>query len=212
MFDIGKRQRVLRGMRLESLSDAELARRCRRGDPGAWRALVERFTPLVYRLAVRMLRDGAEAEDVSQEVFLKMHRAFDQYDPTRPLAPWVARTAYNACLKRLERSARRRVTEGDELQALPDERARSPEESAADGEATALVLRALGGLPAQDRALLDLRYREGLSDVEVAEATGMPVNTVKTRIFRARGRLREWLAPILGRAGARGTPDRRTTP
>lgn len=200
-------------MRLESLSDAELARRCRRGDPGAWRALVERFTPLVYRLAVRMLRDGAEAEDVSQEVFLRMHRSLDQYDPTRPLAPWVARTAYNACLRRLERAPRRSVTASDdELLAVPDDRARSPEESAATGEATALVLRALRDLSAQDRALLDLRYREGLSDAEVAEATGMPVNTVKTRIFRARGRLREWLAPLLGRAGPRRAPDRRATP
>lgn len=200
-------------MRLESLSDAELARRCRRGDPGAWRALVERFTPLVYRLAVRMLRDGAEAEDVSQEVFLKMHRSFGQYDPTRPLAPWVARTAYNACLRRLERAPRRGVTDGDDaLHAVADEQARSPEEDAATSEAAALVLRALHDLSAQDRALLDLRYREGLSDTEVAEATGMPVNTVKTRIFRARGRLRAWLAPVLQRAGARGAPDGSTTP
>jgi RNA polymerase sigma-70 factor (ECF subfamily) len=195
-------------MRDGSLSETELARRCRRGDPAAWRALVERFTPLVYRLAARMLRDGAEAEDVSQEVFLRMHRSFDSYDPTRPLAPWVARTTYNACLRRLEAAPRRAIIEGeDRLLAVPDDRARSPEEHAAAGEATALVLRALGDLPAQDRALLDLRYREGLSDAEVAEATGMPVNTVKTRIFRARGRLREWLAPWLG-----GAPARRNTP
>jgi RNA polymerase sigma-70 factor (ECF subfamily) len=200
-------------MRLESLSDAELARRCRRGDEAAWTALVERFTPLVYRLAVRMLRDGAEAEDVSQEVFLRMHRSFDRYDPTRPLGPWVARTAYHACLRRLERAGPRGdVTHrDDEIRAVPDDRAPNPEESAATGEATALVLRALHDLPAQDRALLDLRYREGLSDTEVAEATGMPVNTVKTRIFRARGRLREWLAPLLGGAEAPGAPDRRTS-
>lgn len=202
-----------RGMRLESLSDAELARRCRGGDEGAWTALVERFTPLVYRLAVRMLRDGAEAEDVSQEVFLRMHRSFDRYDPTRPLAPWVARTAYHASLRRLERAGGRDVTVGEDvLRAVPDDRAPSPEDGAATGESTALVLRALHELPAQDRALLDLRYREGLSDTEVAEATGMPVNTVKTRIFRARRRLREWLAPFLGRAPARSAPDRRAAP
>jgi RNA polymerase sigma-70 factor, ECF subfamily len=190
-------------MRLETLTDAELARRCRRGEPGAWRALIERFTPLVYRLAVRMLRDGAEAEDVSQEVFLRMHRSFDRYDPTRPLAPWVARTTYNACLRRLETAPRRALADDPEvLDAIPDDRARSPEDGAASGEASAMVLRALEDLPAQDRALLDLRYREGLSDAEVAEATGMPVNTVKTRIFRSRARLRGWLAPLL----------RRTTP
>ncbi len=188
-------------MALESLSEAELARRCRRGDPAAWRALVERFTPLVYRLAVRMVRDGAEAEDVSQEVFLRMHRSFDTYDATRPLAPWVARTAYHACLRRLEGAARRELSsDPGGLADLPDEQARTPEQAAAGHETSALLLRALHDLPAQDRALLDLRYREGLSDAEVAEATGMPVNTVKTRIFRARGRLRGWLAPLLRRS------------
>jgi RNA polymerase sigma-70 factor (ECF subfamily) len=188
-------------MPVESLSDAELARRCRRGDPAAWRALVERFTPLVYRLAVRMLKDRAEAEDVSQEVFLRMHRSFDRYDPTRPLAPWVSRTAYHACLRRLEAAPRRGAagSDGAALAEVPDDGGRSPEEQAATGEASAMLLRALAELPAQDRALLDLRYREGFSDAELAEATGMPVNTVKTRIFRARARLRGWLAPLLRR-------------
>ncbi len=187
-------------MALETLSEAELARRCRRGDPEAWRALVVRFTPLVYRLGVRMLRDGTEAEDVSQEVFLRMHRSLDGYDPTRPLAPWVARTAYHACLRRLEGARRRELADDpDAVAAVPDPAAPTPEQAAAGGEASALLLRALDDLPAQDRALLDLRYREGLSDAEVSEATGMPVNTVKTRIFRARARLRGWLAPLLGR-------------
>lgn len=190
-------------MALDSLSDAELARRCRRGEAAAWRALVERFTPLVYRLAVRMLKDTAEAEDVSQEVFLRMHRSFDRYDPTRPLAPWVSRTAYHACLRRLEVAGAPRRTacsDPEALAAVPDERDPGPEVRAAAGEASAMLLRALEELPAQDRALLDLRYREGLSDAELAEATGMPVNTVKTRIFRARGRLRGWLAPLLRRS------------
>jgi RNA polymerase sigma-70 factor (ECF subfamily) len=187
-------------MALESLSEAELARRCRRGDSIAWTALVERLTPLVYRLAVRMLRDGAEAEDVSQEVFLKMHRSFDTHDPTRPLAPWVARIAYHACLRRLEGAARRELAGDPEaLEAVPDERGRTPEQAVQGGEASALLLRALHDLPAQDRALLDLRYREGLSDAEVSEATGMPVATVRTRMFRSRARLRGWLAPLLRR-------------
>ena len=94
-------------MALESSSEAELARRCRRGDPDAWAELVRRFTPLVYRLSFRMVRDGAEAEDVSQEVFLRMHRSFDSYDPSRPLAPWVSRTTYHACLRRLQATARK---------------------------------------------------------------------------------------------------------
>jgi len=189
-------------MPLESLSEAELARRCRRGDADGWRELVVRFTPLVYRLGVRMLRDEAEAEDMSQEVFMRMHRSFEAYDPTRPLGPWVARTAYHACLRRLEGTARReRAGDPEALDAVPDAGAKDPEKAALSGEASALLLRALEELPAQDRALLDLRYQEGLSDAEVSEATGIPVGTVKTRIFRARVRLRGWLEPALGRHG-----------
>ena len=188
-------------MALESASEAELARRCRHGDPDAWRELVRRFTPLVYRLSFRMLRDGAEAEDVSQEVFVRMHRSFDGYDPTRPLAPWVARTTYHAALRRLQAAARRPALLEREG-SLPDEAdpaATSPEQEAEASQAAALLAQAVGELAAQDRALLDLRYREGLSDSEVSEATGMPVNTVKTRIFRARAKLRAWLAPRLSR-------------
>lgn len=191
-------------MGLESSSEADLARSCRRGDAHAWRELVRRFTPLVYRLSYRMLRDGAEAEDVSQEVFLRMHRSFEGYDPTRPLAPWVSRTTYHACLRRLQSSARRarRLEREPSLSGDFDPDARSPEQSAEASEAAALLARAVEELPAQDRALLDLRYREGLSDAEVSEATGMPVNTVKTRLFRARARLRGWLAPLLTRSDA----------
>jgi len=183
------------------MSEADLARRCRNGDPKAWRELIRRFTPLVYRVAFRMLKRQDEAEDVSQEVFLRMHKSFGTYDPTRSLAPWVARTTYNACLRRLEKVGKRSESADPEaLTHVQDERAPSPEESAASQEATRILEKALTELSAQDRALLDLRYREGLSDAEVAEATGMPVNTVKTRIFRARGRLRSWLSPLLGEA------------
>ena len=72
----------------------------------------------------------------------------------------------------------------------------NPEQATMDREANTLLAQALEELPAQDRALLALRYRQGLSDSEVSEATGMPVNTVKTRIFRARGTLRERLSPL----------------
>jgi RNA polymerase sigma factor (sigma-70 family) len=188
-------------MALESASEAELARRCRRGDPSAWAELVRRFTPLVYRLSFRMLRDGVEAEDVSQEVFLRMHRSFDGYDPTRPLAPWVSRTTYHACLRRLQTAAKRAGQVAREP-SLAEEASGSPgpEQQAQANEAAALLARAVEELPAQDRALLDLRYREGLSDAEVSEATGMPVNTVKTRLFRARAKLRAFLAPLLSRS------------
>ena len=194
-------------MRAEAPSDADLARRCRQGDARAWRELVRRFTPRVFRLAQRVLRSPAEAEDASQEVFMRVHRSIDGFDATRPLAPWISRITYNACLRRLERRAAdaSRAVDPQDLQLRHDRRAPDPERAAQSGETRELIETLMDDLSAQDRALMVLRYREGLADAEVAEATGMPVNTVKTRIFRARARLRTGLAPHLGRkpAGAR---------
>jgi RNA polymerase sigma-70 factor, ECF subfamily len=182
-------------MPTERPSDPDLVRRCRQGDPEAWRLLVRRHTPLAYRLALRMLRRPAEAEDATQEVFLRVHRSLGSYDPARPLAPWIGQIAYHACLRRLHGSGR---LAGDDaaLAEVADDRP-APEDAAATQEAGALLERAIETLAAQDRALLVLRYREGLSDSEVAEATGMPEGTVKTRTYRARARLRELLGPLM---------------
>jgi RNA polymerase sigma-70 factor (ECF subfamily) len=179
------------------ISDADLSRRCRQGDPEAWRILIRRCSPLVYRVALRMLKSQPEAEDVSQEVFLKIHRSFHTFDPTRPLSPWVGRITYNTCLRRLQGAKRSGIaTEPSKLNGVTDEKQAGPEERAASREAGDLLLAAMERLSAQDRALLDMRYREGLSDAELAEATGMPVNTVKTRLFRARKLLKKRLGPV----------------
>ena len=179
---------------LERLTDAELVRKARHDEPAAWRVLVRRHTPMVYRLALRTLRHPDDAEDASQEVFVKMSKYLDSYDPTRPLAPWLGRITWHVCVKRLGD----RRPETDALDEVSDEA--SPESAVASRQAEVLLTRALDKLPAQDRFLIDLRYREGISDVEVAEATGMNVNTVRTRLFRARQALKKWLAPVLGKA------------
>jgi RNA polymerase sigma-70 factor (ECF subfamily) len=164
--------------------------------------LVERLSPMVFRLAYRMLRTADAAEDACQEVFLNMHRAFDTYDATRPLKPWVSRIAYNVCLHRLRGAMVKatNVAEPLDLDQRNPHAGRSPETEAAGLEATRLLEEALTGLSAQDRALVAMRYREGLSDAEIAEAVDMPVNTVKTRIFRARAKLRQALSPSLAEA------------
>jgi len=144
-----------------------------------------------------MLGQRQEAEDACQEVFVRIHRSFDTYDATRPLSPWVSRITYNVCLRRLQRAAARRESQNGAIDERPDDGTRSPEERASMSEVEQVLEGYLDQLSAQDRALLVMRYRDGLSDAEVAEATGMPVGTVKTRIFRARARLRERLAPLV---------------
>lgn len=180
-------------------TDAELARHCRRGEDTAWREVVRRFSPMVFRFAVRVLRDQADAQDACQEVFLNMHRSFSTFDPTRPMRPWVARVAYNTCMRR-QRGATTQATsvvDPDQFAELTDERTADPEAAAVLAERADHLGAAFDGLAAQDRALLILRYREGLSDAEVAEATGMAVGTVKIRIHRAKDKMRERLAPVV---------------
>ncbi|HRE91262.1 MAG TPA: sigma-70 family RNA polymerase sigma factor [Myxococcota bacterium] len=184
---------------LERLTDAELVRRARHDDPAAWRALVRRHTPMVYRLALRTLRNPADAEDTTQEVFLKMNKYLDSYDPTRPLPPWLGRITWHTCLRRLGERRPERDELGDAYTLSDSSDDASPESNVANREAERLLVAALDKLPAQDRFLIDLRYREGQSDVEVADATGMNVNTVRTRLFRARQALKKWLGPMLGK-------------
>ncbi len=189
------------------MSDTDLARRCRGDDPEAWQELIRRFTPLVYRLAYRMLSNRHEAEDASQEAFMRIHRSFHSFDSTRPLTPWISRITYNVCVQRYQQVSRKRTVslESNPVMQVKDEKNGSPESDASLGEEKAFLNYALSCLSARDRVLLDLRYREGLSDAEVGEATGMPVNTVKTRIFRARASLKKILAPLLREAGTERT-------
>ena len=103
-------------------SDAELVRGCLAGDPAAIRGVVERFQGDVFGLCVRMLRHAHDAEDASQEVFLRVFRSLKRWDNTRPLRPWVLGIAVNRCRTRLARSGNRPTLVED----LSDAPAREP--------------------------------------------------------------------------------------
>jgi RNA polymerase sigma-70 factor (ECF subfamily) len=180
------------------LSDADISRGCRQNDPKAWRHLVQSYTPLVYRVAFRMLKEVQAAEDATQEVFMTVHRAIESHDPTRPLGPWLARITYNGCLKRLDKIRRRpeRQLENDEKTYAMADHNPSPELYVHEKQMAQHIDHALDRLSAQDRGLIVLRYREGFSDSEISQATRMPVGTVKTRLHRARGKLKKYLAPF----------------
>jgi RNA polymerase sigma-70 factor (ECF subfamily) len=129
---------------------------------------------------------------------MTVHRAITQHDPTRPLGPWLTRITYNQCLKRLAKS--RRIAEmevqADGASPEPRDPGGSPEEMVAQRQVSETVDSALDRLSAQDRGIIVMRYREGFTDTEIAEAVSMPVGTVKTRLFRARAKLKKFLAPF----------------
>lgn len=167
--------------------DAELVRRCRRGDTAAMRELIEQFHGAVFGLCVRLLGHRHDAEDVTQEVFLRVFRSLHRWDGERPLRPWVMGIAVNRCRTDLAQRRRR----PDLADYLPDAVAGpAPDDSA---ELVREIDRALSDIRPEYRCAFELYHDQGRSYDEIAQVLGRPVGTVKTWLHRARAELLEYL-------------------
>ena len=159
----------------------------RQGNQEAFAKLVEAYQVPVYNLAYRMLGSTAEAEDATQETFLRVYTRFDTYDPTRKLSSWILSIASHHCVDRLRRR-RESTVSMEEIMAwrwVPDERPR-PEERVVTREKSREMRRILDALPAQYRLVIVLRYWYDMSYDEIADVTESTVSAVKSRLHRAR--------------------------
>jgi RNA polymerase sigma-70 factor (ECF subfamily) len=176
--------------------DPELAKqaaRARDGDSEAWGYLYERLAPTVYRLCLRALARPEDAEDATEEVFLKVRVRLSQYDTSRPFTPWLYRVAANHCWDEL----RKRRTGGAALDAdfdLPDEKTESVESTLLTAEARGRVREAIARLPDRPRLVLVLRYFADMSYTEIASVLQVSDSLVGVMLLRARRRLRKELA------------------
>jgi RNA polymerase sigma-70 factor (ECF subfamily) len=163
-----------------SADDVTLVRRCLRGDPEAVGRLVGRFQAEVYGLCVRLLNHRHDAEDVTQEVFLRVFRSLRGWDPARPLKPWVMGITVNRCRTWLAQRARR-----PELADYLQDTVAGP---AADdsGELLQEIRAALGDLRLEYRTVFVLFHEQGQPYEEIAAALDRPVGTIKTWLHRAR--------------------------
>ena len=205
-------------------SDLELAGPIGRGDPDAFRILMRRHNQRLFRIARSVLRDPAEAEDAVQDAYILAFTRIGQFREDASLATWLGRIVLNEALRRLRQ--RRPMTEFDEggadvrtagAEVIPfpgsQQPIATPEEDAARAETRRLLERAIDALPDQFRIVFVLREIEQMSVEETACSLGIPPDTVKTRLHRARRllgqSLRRQLAPDLGGvfpfAGARCT-------
>lgn len=199
----------------DDASDASLLARAAAGEAAAFDLLVGRWNNRVFRLALRFFRRPEDAEEIVQEVFLKVYRTTAGYRSEAPFEHWLLRIATRACVDRLRE--RRRRPESVLADVTPD--AGSWLDAALTGAALeaqqaeaarTLAADLLATLPPKDRMVLVLLDLEGLSAREVAAATGSTRAAVKVRAFRARRALRR-LATAVGRrppgAGGRRPAD-----
>jgi RNA polymerase sigma-70 factor, ECF subfamily len=177
--------------------DVGLLTRLRAGDARAFEELVTIHQHRVFGVALRMLGSRAEAEEIAQETFLRAHRALADFRGEARLGTWLYGIASRLCLNRLA-SGPRRHERSDEVALL-----QQPAEGA-DAVATleqrelqAALHEAVGALPEERRIVVVLRDLEGLAYEEIAEVLGLPLNTVRSRLHRARldlkAKLERWL-------------------
>jgi RNA polymerase sigma-70 factor, ECF subfamily len=175
----------------QELDDAELVRRTTRGELGAFEELVDRHRPVVVRVAARIVGSD-EAEDVSQDAFLRAFHRLDRFRGEAPFRSWLLRITHNAALDHLGRR-RPEPVDPETLDASEPSGARPPAERLEVRERIERLERKLHGLSHQHRAVLVLRDAEGLSYEEIADITDTPLGSVKGRLHRARREFVEML-------------------
>ena len=173
------------------LEEAELVERAKRGDTEAYTDIVRRYQELAFRTAYVITGDAQDAEEAAQEALVKAFRALPRFRAELPLRPWLLRIVGNEARNRRRAAGR---AAGLALRIAQDRpsagAAPSAEATVLAAELRASVLRALALLREDDRRVIACRYLLELSEVETAEALGVPRGTVKSRLSRALARLR----------------------
>jgi RNA polymerase sigma-70 factor (ECF subfamily) len=184
-------------------SDAGLLEGVRARDPAALAAFFERHFDRIYGLVYRLLGERTAAEDVTQEVFLKVYRAAHQIDATRDPGPWLTTIAYNACRDRWRSGAYRLARRSESIEADPalvhrlENPGNDPEAELLAGERARLVREAIEQLPEPLRVAVLLYEYQGLSHQEVSELTGLNHAAARKRYSRALAELGKILGKTL---------------
>ena len=170
--------------------DHFLARRAAAGQTEAWDEIIELYGGRIYNLALQFAFDKSEAEDLTQDIFLKLYRNLHQYHGEVPLVAWTLRLSRNLCIDRYRQSRRRPLTTTID-DARPEFLASSdnPQQTFQRAQRLEIVRATLREMSEDLAEALILRDLQGLSYEEVAATLGIPMGTVKTRIFRARKEL-----------------------
>jgi len=175
-------------------ADRVLVERYRAGDRTAFTELVIRYQRPIYNAAFWVLRNAEDANDIAQDVFLKVAERLDDYDPRYKFFSWIYRIAVNASLNMLRRNGREESLDDDAELAAAD--SANPERQLGDAQVAARVRSALMRLSTNDRMVLTLRHFSECSYEEIGEILDLDEKTVKSRLFEARRRMRGLLQDL----------------
>lgn len=177
--------------------ELSLLRRVAAKDRKAFEVLYHLYYRRLFGYLLKITRRAEVVEEVLNDVMLAIWKGAASFDGRSRPSTWIFGIAYHKALKALARQPNRLGEEGEETERPEPVDHDEPERLAARRELATVLGRALGALPAEQRAVVELTYYYGLAYQEISEIVGCPVNTVKTRMFHARRRLKE-LLPGLG--------------
>jgi RNA polymerase sigma-70 factor (ECF subfamily) len=182
--------------KLAQLDTEALISRCQRGDRLAIEVLIRRFQNYVFRLCYLVMRNEQDAEDMTQETFIRAFRALRRYEirTGTSFEAWLYRIAVNACRSRMRRRWYQVLPWPEPAPQMVAEPERQPEHLLLQGEQRDQILEAIDSLGEKHRLVVILRYYAGLTNEEIARILDIPSGTVRSRLHVARHRLRELLA------------------
>jgi RNA polymerase sigma-70 factor (ECF subfamily) len=180
---------------LSSLDTEALVRRCQQGDRLAIEVLIRRYQNYVYRLCYLVMRNEQDAEDMTQETFIRAFRALPRFEirEGKNLEGWLYRIAVNACRSRMRRKWYQVLPWPDPAPPLVSEVEAQPDRVVMQDEERQRMMAAIDSLGEKHRLVVVLRYYGGFSNEEIAEALSIPSGTVRSRLHVARKRLRKLL-------------------
>ena len=178
-------------MSTDPVNERALVERCRSGDETALQELVDRHKDLVFGLIARTVQDQSRAEDLAQEVFLRVHRGLPYFRGTARLSTWIYRIVANVCMQQGGHPVA--TVSLDDDRAQPRVVAGGPDRQFGDLELRERLEKAIARLPAHYRLLVAGHYLRGVQYEELAEALDLPLGTVKAQLHRAKRQLRRLL-------------------
>jgi RNA polymerase sigma-70 factor (ECF subfamily) len=188
--------------------DIALMLRVRADDRAAFAELIEKYQHRLVGVMAHLVGHPQEAEDLAQEVFLRVYRTRHKYSPKAKFSTWLFTIANNLALNALRDRKKRKATSlGDESAPLPDDTAPQPARGVDQQELAAVVTRALDELNERQRVAVVLNKFEDMGYAEIADVMGLTPKAVKSLLSRARERLREVLQPYIDPDGIGPPPD-----